>query len=192
MRKEFRESIAAALEKSTGLKFKTAVPTNYAAVIEAMGSDEGEMILDLAARFRWSKPGSAALAAGWAALAPVCGALRWRPHIWLAGGPGSGKSTVLNDFLFFLTGGLALFEIYVPAAAADSTAFSVSRRIWRRGGVSVGASMHGILRGCTPNWGAVDETVAASLTIGSAASAERSCSSSSGRFARAWMPAAIE
>ena len=76
---------------------------------EPMSSDEGEMILDLSAKFRWSKPGSAALAAGWAALAPLCGALRWRPHIWLAGGPGSGKSTVLNDFLYFLTGDLALF-----------------------------------------------------------------------------------
>ena len=76
---------------------------------EPMTSDEGEAILDLAAKFRWSKPGSAALAAGWAALAPLCGALKWRPHIWLAGGPGSGKSTVLNDFLYFLTGDLALF-----------------------------------------------------------------------------------
>jgi ABC-type phosphate/phosphonate transport system substrate-binding protein len=34
------DKVAAALGKATGLKFKTAVPTNYAAVIEAMGSDE--------------------------------------------------------------------------------------------------------------------------------------------------------
>lgn len=76
---------------------------------EAMTSDEGEMLLDLAAKFRWSKPGSAALVAGWVALAPMCGALRWRPHVWLTGGAGCGKSTVLNGFVHHLLGRLDLF-----------------------------------------------------------------------------------
>jgi phosphonate transport system substrate-binding protein len=35
--------VADALSKATGLKFETAVPTNYAAVIEAMGSDEADI-----------------------------------------------------------------------------------------------------------------------------------------------------
>jgi len=76
---------------------------------EPMTSEEGEMILDLAQQFRWTKPGSAALLAGWVALAPLCGALRWRPHIWLTGGAGCGKSTVLNRFAHHLLGGLDLF-----------------------------------------------------------------------------------
>lgn len=76
---------------------------------EPMGADEGELLLDLASEFRWSKPGSAALLAGWVALAPVCGALRWRPHIWLTGGAGCGKSTVLNRYVHFLLGGLDLY-----------------------------------------------------------------------------------
>jgi putative DNA primase/helicase len=54
--------------------------------------------------FRWSKPGAAALLAGWAFLAPVCGALKWRPHVWINGGAGSGKSTILNDFVAPLLG----------------------------------------------------------------------------------------
>lgn len=74
-----------------------------------LGSDEGEMILDCAKEFRWTKPGSAALLAGWVALAPLCGALRWRPHIWLTGGAGCGKSTVLNSFAHHLLAGLDLF-----------------------------------------------------------------------------------
>ena len=74
-----------------------------------MTSEDGEYILELASMFRWSKPGSAALLAGWVALAPICGALRWRPHIWLTGGAGSGKSTVLNRFAHHLMGGLDLF-----------------------------------------------------------------------------------
>jgi putative DNA primase/helicase len=77
---------------------------------ERLGSDEGEELLELATQFRWTKPGSAALLAGWVALAPVCGALRWRPHIWLTGGPGCGKSTVLNEYVHYLLGdGLDLF-----------------------------------------------------------------------------------
>ena len=75
----------------------------------ALDSDEGEMLLELASQFRWSKPGSAALLAGWVALAPVCGAMRWRPHIWLTGGAGCGKSTVLNRYVHFLLGGLDLY-----------------------------------------------------------------------------------
>lgn len=76
---------------------------------EAMDADEGEMLLEVAQTFQWTKPGSAALLAGWVALAPLCGALRWRPHIWLTGGAGCGKSTVLNEYAHYLLGGLDLF-----------------------------------------------------------------------------------
>lgn len=74
-----------------------------------MSSDDGEEILAMCEQFRWTKPGSAALLAGWIALAPMCGALRWRPHIWLTGGAGCGKSTILNDFVHRLLGGLDLY-----------------------------------------------------------------------------------
>lgn len=76
---------------------------------DMLGGDEGEWLIDLAEMFRWSKPGSAALLAGWVALAPVCGALKWRPHIWITGGSGTGKSTILKEYVNFLTGGLELF-----------------------------------------------------------------------------------
>lgn len=66
---------------------------------------EGQQILDLSKCFRWSKPCSAALLAGWVALAPMGGALRWRPHIWLTGGAGCGKSTVLDRFVHYLCAG---------------------------------------------------------------------------------------
>jgi hypothetical protein len=76
---------------------------------EPLHSDEGELLLDVAGMFRWTMPASAALLAGWVALAPVCGALRWRPHIWITGGAGCGKSTILNDYVHFLMGGLDVF-----------------------------------------------------------------------------------
>lgn len=65
---------------------------------------DGERVLNVAKMFRWSRAGSAALLAGWVFLAPICGALRWRPHIWLTGPAGNGKSTILEKFVFPLIG----------------------------------------------------------------------------------------
>ena len=56
-------------------------------------------ILELAQRFQWDVQASGMLLAGWVALAPICGALDWRPHIWLTGGAGTGKSAILDRFV---------------------------------------------------------------------------------------------
>jgi putative DNA primase/helicase len=76
---------------------------------EPLTDEEGAKLLDLASDFRWTKAASGALLCGWLMLAPICGALRWRPHIWLSGGAGTGKSTLLNDFMHPLLNGLNLF-----------------------------------------------------------------------------------
>lgn len=65
-------------------------------------------ILELANRFLWEVPASGLLLAGWATLAPICGALDWRPHIWLTAGSGSGKSEVLGRFVAPLLGDMGL------------------------------------------------------------------------------------
>ena len=67
---------------------------------------EAQDILMTAQLCRWEHPGSAAMLAGWVVLAPICGALRWRPHCWVVGGAGSGKSTLLSDFTKPLLGEL--------------------------------------------------------------------------------------
>ena len=74
-----------------------------------LSNENGEALLELASKFRWTKPASAALLCGWIMLAPICGALKWRPHIWLSGGAGSGKSTILNGFVHPLLNGWDLF-----------------------------------------------------------------------------------
>ena len=56
-------------------------------------------ILELAQRFQWDVQASGMLLAGWVALAPICGALDWRPHVWLTGGAGTGKSAILDRFV---------------------------------------------------------------------------------------------
>lgn len=68
-------------------------------------NEEGERIYHIACKFGWTKPASAALIVGWIMLAPICGALKWRPHIWLTGGAGCGKSTILTKFVHGLIGG---------------------------------------------------------------------------------------
>lgn len=75
----------------------------------SMTCEEGLDLLELANIFRWAKPASAALMVGWCALAPIGGAIKWRPHIWLNGGAGSGKTTVLNRFVHHLMNGMDLF-----------------------------------------------------------------------------------
>jgi len=60
----------------------------------------------IAERFKWEMPVSANFLLGWLVLAPVCGALNWRPHIWVTGGAGTGKTTVLKTFMRPLMGGV--------------------------------------------------------------------------------------
>lgn len=65
-----------------------------------------QQVRAIAKRFRWETPASANLLLGWIVLAPVCGSLNWRPHIWITGGAGTGKTTILRDFMKPLLGGM--------------------------------------------------------------------------------------
>ena len=72
---------------------------------------EAAVIVSIANRFRWEVPASGTLLLGWVVLAPICGALRWRPHIWLTAGAGSGKSQILDRFVAPLLGDLSLVVV---------------------------------------------------------------------------------
>lgn len=63
-------------------------------------------LLTIARQFRWEIPASANFLLGWIVLAPVCGALDWRPHIWVTGGAGTGKTTILKHLMRPLLGGI--------------------------------------------------------------------------------------
>lgn len=77
-------------EKSTSMEIQFENP---------LSASEGVKLVQLCERLRWVKPISGKLLAGWIFLAPICGAIDWRPHIWLTGGSGSGKSTVMRHFI---------------------------------------------------------------------------------------------
>jgi putative DNA primase/helicase len=75
---------------------------------EALSADEGKWLLSVAERIRWRADGSGKLMAGWVMLAPICGALKWRPHIWITGAAGSGKTVIQRDFCASLLRGVSL------------------------------------------------------------------------------------
>lgn len=71
---------------------------------EPLSTADGKRLFESFQMFAWTRPASAILMAGWCALAPVGGALRWRPHAWVTGGAGSGKTTILNYVHWLLNG----------------------------------------------------------------------------------------
>lgn len=75
---------------------------------QPLSDQEAMEALDLACRFLWEMPASGLLLAGWTVLAPVCGALDWRPHIWLTAAAGSGKSAILDRYVTPLLSDMAL------------------------------------------------------------------------------------
>ena len=73
-----------------------------------LADDEGSQLLHIADRFHWDVPASGLLLAGWVTLAPICGALPWRPHAWLTAAAGSGKSAILDRYVTPLLGDMGL------------------------------------------------------------------------------------
>ena len=51
-------------------------------------------LLQLLQTFNWRAPQDAMLVLGWLAIAPICGVLRWRPHLFVYGPARSGKTTI--------------------------------------------------------------------------------------------------
>jgi len=82
-----------------------------------MTREEGARLLATSELFQWQRPESAHLLAGFIALAPICGALPWRPHAWITGGPGSGKSTVFEKFAKPL---LSSVCVYAQGASSEA------------------------------------------------------------------------
>lgn len=56
----------------------------------------------------FSTAADARLLSGWIAIAPICGVLNWRPHIWLTGTRDSGKSWLLENVINKMLGSLGI------------------------------------------------------------------------------------
>lgn len=85
--------------------------------VPPLTAEEGRDLLDLAAMFRWRVPASAAMLAGWCLLAPLCGAINWRSHIWVTGGAGSGKSTIMERYVHPL---MSAIDVYAQGNSTEA------------------------------------------------------------------------
>ena len=75
---------------------------------DPLSAEEAYRFVELCGLLSWERPISAKLLAGWVAVAPVCGALAWRPHVWLTGPAGSGKTWVVDHLMRRVIGDIGL------------------------------------------------------------------------------------
>ncbi len=69
-----------------------------------LSADECELITEAAHLFRWKQPDFGYLVAGAMVTSRLCGALPVRPHLWVTGSAGQGKSTLFDRFIYPLLG----------------------------------------------------------------------------------------
>lgn len=67
-------------------------------------TEQANKLAEICKRLTWADPMSGALLAGWNVIAPVCGALKWRPHIWITGPSQAGKSTAVEEICYRIVG----------------------------------------------------------------------------------------
>lgn len=73
-----------------------------------LSNSDAHKMLEVLKRLTWSRDIDAYLLAGWCVVAPICGGMYWRPHIWLTGAAGTGKSWVLHNVISRMLGESAL------------------------------------------------------------------------------------
>lgn len=87
--------------------YEAGAPLGYD-ISSPLKTAESNQLVELCKAMNWSREINAYLLAGWCVIAPVCGAMKWRSHIWITGGAGSGKSWLLKEVVRFLLGGTVL------------------------------------------------------------------------------------
>jgi putative DNA primase/helicase len=70
---------------------------------------EASALIDLCMQVSWEdREAMGRQLAGWLVVAPVCGAIPWRPHLWITSEAGAGKSWVLDNIVKPVLGPIAL------------------------------------------------------------------------------------
>ncbi len=66
---------------------------------EPVSNTEASKFLEICRMPSWEKAISGTMLAGWCVVAPICGALTWRPHIWITGASGTGKTWITDNMI---------------------------------------------------------------------------------------------
>lgn len=72
-----------------------------------LNNSQANKLYEICTMPTWENELSGALLAGWIVTAPICSLLSWRPHIWVTGEAGSGKSTVMDMIIKPAVGDIA-------------------------------------------------------------------------------------
>ena len=72
--------------------------------VPALSVADANKLVTLCELLTWERPINGKLLAGWCIAAVICGALSWRPHLFLTGESGTGKSWVINNIIKFICG----------------------------------------------------------------------------------------
>ena len=70
---------------------------------------EASTFYKICSKLQWRDPAMAAYIAGYCVVAHIGGALEWRPHVWMNGGAGTGKSWVISKIMRPIFGKNCLF-----------------------------------------------------------------------------------
>lgn len=96
-------------DHKTRFIYEIGEPLGFGAA-NPMQAAEASKLVELLKLLNWERDINSYLLAGWCVVAPICGALKWRPHIWITGGAGTGKSWLFKEIVRRLLGetGLAV------------------------------------------------------------------------------------
>lgn len=81
----------------------------HADIDNPMTQPEAQEFLDLVRMMPWERDIDALYVAGWCVLAHIGGVLPWRPHVWVVGSKGSGKSHVMSQVIRPILGDNCVF-----------------------------------------------------------------------------------
>ena len=104
-----------------GLKYYYCIQKQ--ATLTPPGTLDRRAILDACESLSWQYPEHGRLLAGWLAIANLCGCLTWRPHIWIVGARGTGKTTVMDLIVARMLCGIA------ERAASSTTEAGLRQRL---------------------------------------------------------------
>lgn len=86
-------------------------------LVKPMVNEDAYKLIKLLERLNWARSINSRLLAGWIVIAPLCGALKWRSHMWVTGASGAGKSEIMKLFVKRLLG-----NVFVDAQGSTTEA----------------------------------------------------------------------
>lgn len=85
-----------------------AAPALHVKRADPVTNQSAQHLVTICNKLTWEHKLSGNLLAGWCVVAPVCGAMNHRPHIWITGPSTSGKTTAINQIVNRVVGPFAI------------------------------------------------------------------------------------